>query len=178
MAGWREGYRELFPQAYLDALDVEERARRWARTLADAREGRLAVAVHVDDDGRVDGFATSGPTRDADLPAGTGEVYGLYVHPGAWGAGVGGALLGAAAASLGRTSSGTDQGEGGAPPALWTLEGNRRARRFYAHHGWSEDGAVRSQERPAIGEVPGITFTEVRYRLAPASAGGCARLRG
>jgi GNAT superfamily N-acetyltransferase len=173
VAGWRTGYRGLFPQPYLDALDVDAHEQRWARNLA----GGLAVLVHDEQPGgRVDGFATFGPARDDDVPASAGEVYGLYVHPGAWGRGTGGALLAAAVERLRRERraeqpldrQADDRGDDRTDDrvALWALEGNRRARRFYAHQGWVEDGARRQGERSAVGTVPGIVFTEVRYRLA------------
>lgn len=179
VAGWRTGYRGLFPQAYLDALDVDAHEQRWAQNIS----GGLAVLVHVaagldddqdddQDDGGVDGFAAFGPARDDDVPASAGEVYGLYVHPDAWGRGAGGALLAAAVGQLAQAGRQRHEGRGGEDaPVLWALEDNARARRFYAHQGWVEDGARRRGERPGGGDVPGIAFTEVRYRLARSSLG-------
>ena len=62
------------------------------------------------------------------------EVYGLYVDPDRWGAGVGTALWGA-------VEAGWDQGI--AAVALWVLRDNVRAREFYAARGLAPDGAER-----------------------------------
>lgn len=146
VAGWREGYRGLLPDAHLDALDVEEEVVGWTRALTG---GVDALVAHDGDD--VLGFATLGPTRDDDLPDATGEVYALYVRPGTWRRGVGSALLDAALDHLrtrGRDAAG-----------LWTLATNVRARTFYEAHGWHVDGAEKVEERP------GLVLHEVRYRF-------------
>jgi len=173
VAGWQQGYRGLIDQAYLDSLDVADRTRRWI----DILQGHEMVLVH-EDGGRVNAFATFGPSHDVDIPEAAGEVYGLYVHPEAWGQGVGGALLamvvaqllagkqaGAPNAAPGTQSMRSPSGEA-APLVLWTLEGNRRARRFYERQGWVADGTTRQDQRPGQGGAPDITFTEVRYLLS------------
>ncbi|MDQ2815654.1 MAG: hypothetical protein M3Z75_28380 [Actinomycetota bacterium] len=43
---------------------------------------------------------------------------------------------------------------------LWVLDGNDRARRFYALAGWAEDGAHKTDGSR------GFDITEVRYRTA------------
>jgi hypothetical protein len=63
---WQAAYRGLFPDAYLDGLDWRE----WAeRRRADIADGDKQVRVAVDGT-VVLGFASFGPTRDDDLPAG------------------------------------------------------------------------------------------------------------
>ncbi|WP_208971682.1 GNAT family N-acetyltransferase [Kineococcus rubinsiae] len=146
VTGWQVGYRGLVEDAYLDALSVADRVGTWAQRLADG--ARVLVA----DDGRVRGFATTGPVRDDDVPAEAGEVYALYVHPKAWGRGVGGALLTAALDDL------AARGHQGC--VLWTLEGNARARGFYEHRGWVADGGVKTEDHR------GVLLREVRYRHA------------
>ncbi len=178
VAGWQQGYRGLVAQGYLDVLSVEDREAGWARAL----EQGGAVLVH-EDAGRVDAFACYGPCRDPEVPAEAGEVYAFYVHPASWGSGIGRRLLAAAVADL--PASAASAASGGAPlaacagepvagppaagapaaPVLWVLEGNQRARRFYQRQGWASDGPTRQDQRPALGGVPGIAFTEVRYRL-------------
>jgi hypothetical protein len=66
---WQEAYRRLLPQAYLDGLDPAQ---------------------------RLPGFAYYGPSRDEDAgPGPTGEVFAIYLLPGAWGQGAGWAADGA-----------------------------------------------------------------------------------
>jgi GNAT superfamily N-acetyltransferase len=75
------------------------------------------------------------------------ELDTLYVHPRAWGAGIGRALMETAIAGRARTR-------------LWTAEQNERARRIYERYGWRLDGETRQVT------YMGVTFTEVRYELA------------
>ncbi|WP_245885506.1 GNAT family N-acetyltransferase [Kineococcus rhizosphaerae] len=146
VTGWQSGYRGLLPDAYLDALSVEDRTPGWARAIADG-----AQVLVADDGERVHGFVTFGTTRDADLPACTGEVQALYVRPGTWGRGVGGSLLDCALTRL--AEAGCEH------HALWTLKTNLRARRFYERRGWRADGREKTERRP------GLVLHEVRYRL-------------
>lgn len=178
VAGWQQGYRGLVAQGYLDVLCVEDRERDWARAL-----DRGGVVLVHEDAGRVDAFACYGPCRDPDVPAEVGEVHAFYVHPASWGSGIAGRLLAAAVADLpasaasapgpgaplaataGEPVAGSPAVGGPAAPVLWVLEGNQRARRSYERQGWAADGSTRQDQRPALGGVPGIAFTEVRYRL-------------
>ena len=83
------------------------------------------------------GFASVGPVRDEDLARQQErwtEVYGLYVDPDRWGAGVGTALWGAVEAGWAEET---------AAVALWVLRDNVRAREFYAARGLAPDGAER-----------------------------------
>ena len=108
--------------------------------------------VAGDMDGQVQGFASIGHSRDADAPAGTGELCTIYVHPQCWSTGVGKKLLATAVATL-ASRFGTAM--------LWVLEGNSRARQFYQAQAWQPDGARKTAKG-------GQSFlNEVRYRLAP-----------
>ena len=142
VAAWQHGYRGLLPAALLDALSVEQRTERWRAQLSGEPAARTWVTGEP-----VAGFASAGPSRDEDAAAGTGELYALYVHPDAWGRGIGGRLMATALEALGDGAT------------LWVLEGNERARRFYARHGWQRDGAHRQEVRGTA------VLDEVRYRL-------------
>jgi len=48
--------------------------------------------------------------------------------------------------------------------ALWVLESNARARRFYTRAFWTADGSAKQED------IAGVPVTEVRYRLAAALA--------
>lgn len=129
---WRDAYRGLLPDSYLDRLSVEERERQWTETL-DETSTRSGVLV-AEDDGRVVGFASWGPSRDEGAGEATGEVPAIYLEPTAVGTGVGRELFGAATRAL--------REAGYTRATLWVLEVNERARRFYERAGWSWDGTV------------------------------------
>lgn len=141
--GWQQAYRHVFPPDELDRGGFIQ-AERW--------RGRLAVpppswATFVAElDGAVAGFVCVGASRDVRR---CGEVYALYVDPGAWARGVGRALLARAETELARRWD---------LAALWVLEANDRARRFYAAAGWEPDGARKHESRF------GVSAPEVRYR--------------
>ena len=124
---WRVGYADLFSASALEA-SVAERRTRWTRLLPEAEvEGDLLVAE--DGDGVVVGFIHVGPAHDAGHD---GAVYGLYVHPDAWGTGVAAALLAAGTGCL------LDRGR--RLLHLWAHSDAERARRFYEKHGWTFTG--------------------------------------
>ena len=135
---WQAAYRGLVPDDVLDALAVTEERVALLQTRYD--EGETATWVALDDD-RVVGMAVAGPTRDEDRPGGR-ELYALYVLPSHWGSGAGQALW-----------------EQAQPvTSLWVLEGNARARAFYARNGFRPD---RTKEIDV-----GVVLPEVRYLAA------------
>ena len=103
--------------------------------------------VAEDGDGRVIGWCTVGPSRDADAD---GELWGIYVLSEAWGSGAGKALMAAGVEAL--------RESGCREVILWVLEDNPRARRFYEREGWVLDGERKEDE------FLGVAVTEVRYR--------------
>jgi len=148
---WQAAYRGKMPQDYLDGLDPARRSEMWRRIIGQSTPSRDGVLVAATETGDIAGFASFGPSRDGDAdPRVTGEVFAIYADPGAWGTGAGRALLGSATAELARL--------GYADAILWVLDGNDRARRFYARAGWKEDGARKTDASR------GFDITEVRYR--------------
>jgi len=125
--GWQAAYRGIFPRELLDAMQVD-----WSRRSARIAEPPRGCSTLVGESGgRVAGFAATGPDRDDTL---VGELYGLYVDPDSWSAGVGRALLSAAEVRLGGYAD---------EATLWVLEANGRARRFYELGGWREEAVTR-----------------------------------
>lgn len=143
---WQSAYRGLIAQDYLDSLTPEARARRY--TFGQVGVGVPQTLVSVDGD-TICGLVTTGRCRDDDLPD-FGELLALYVDPDYLGTGTGRLLITAARERM------RGLGVGGA--ALWVLDGNDRARRFYGRDGWQPDGATRT------GEYGGQPVTEVRYQ--------------
>ena len=136
VASWRDTYRGLLPDAYLDRLSVDEREAQ-RRELIEDGSGTWGTLV-ADADGRVIGFAAYGPSRDDDAPSGTGEVPAIYLAPDAVGTGVGRELFEQTMAAL--------RAAGYTRATLWVLEANERARRFYERAGWAWDGATSSHD--------------------------------
>ena len=163
---WQAAYRGMMPDTFLDGLDTGRRAAGWRRALESEPPG-YGVLVPVLD-GRVVGFALTGPERadedgdedgdtgdgEAPRPFGAGELWAINVHPDAWGRGVGSALLRAARAALAEPRPRVRR-------SLWVVAGNARARRFYERHGWVPAGVERAEE-----VAVGVPVTEVRYRTA------------
>src|SRR5689334_18292205 len=88
VAAWKIGYRDLLPQAVLDAQSIDEREETWHGFLTDdANDVRTIVAEDGDD---ITGFISIiGVARDEDARPGTAEIPALYVHPMRWRTGVG-----------------------------------------------------------------------------------------
>ena len=121
---WQHAYRGLVPDAYLDALSIEERAALWRRGIETVTS---AVLVAEEDDAMC-GWIAIGPARDRDATPGTGEVWALYVLPDYWGRGAARALWGAARDRL--------LGDGMREATLWVISTNERARAAYERLGW------------------------------------------
>jgi ribosomal protein S18 acetylase RimI-like enzyme len=112
---WRSTYQGIVPQAFLDSLDLEARAKQWEEWLV--REGvRVFVA---EDAGAVCGFISGGILHDGVHVAALhydSEIYTLYVLAAAQGRGAGRELMGALAHRLVQ--------DGLMRPVVWALEEN------------------------------------------------------
>jgi GNAT superfamily N-acetyltransferase len=145
---WQIAYRGLLPDAYLDALQPEDRAPHYRFGERGPNRPLTTVAIERDE---ICGFATTGPSRDGDRPD-SGELYALYVDPSSWDLGVGRALMSGARERL--ASAGFEEAH------LWVLDGNARAERFYRRDGWAPDGSRRPENHW------GVVVHELRYRTA------------
>ena len=142
LASWRAAYGPLLPTGTLD--DVAGVA--WAARLRDRLANGQAIMLVAEDAGTVQAFSWFGPCRDDDLPE-ADQIYALYADPTQWSRGLGRALMAATLPRLRR------------PVALWVLEANARARRFYEIAGFRADGSVKDAD------LYGATRPEVRYIL-------------
>jgi len=142
---WRTTYRGHFPDAVLDALDLDRWTVRREQRLRElpAREICL-VAEH---EGSVVGFVMAGP-RDFDAASVGGEVYAIYVRDAAQRAGAGRALLSEAARRL--------DAFGLRSLLIWVLRENAKGRSFYERMGGRAE-----RERPY--EIGGAQITETGY---------------
>lgn len=153
---WQAAYRGILPAAYLDALDVRQRARFWRREITTLPQDRRPW-VAVGDPGIV-GFVVAGPARDDDLEPRMAEVYAIYVDPDCWSTGVGRTLMQHQLAFLRR--------RGRSEAVLWVLADNARAIGFYEGGGWARDGESRTLT------IGGQEIVEVRYRIHLTAIGG------
>jgi GNAT superfamily N-acetyltransferase len=138
------GFAELLPADYPwpSADAIEERTRQ-----AMGEEG-VGLVVAEGPDGLL-GYVGHSPSRDPDALTGVGEVRTMFVHPSAWRAGIGDALLSRALEAL--------KERGFSEATVWSFLGNERANAFYEAHGMTRDGARRRQ---AVWN----DIDEVRYR--------------
>lgn len=137
---WQEAYSGIVDQAYLDALTLEkctDIAFRWLDNLLVAKDGEKVV-----------GFVGYGPSGDDTLSE-TGEIYSIYILQEYYGQKVGYALMSAAIEKLPDYKK----------IAVWVLEGNRRAIRFYEKYGFRFDGTRQEIKL-------GTANTEVRMILS------------
>lgn len=149
---WQAAYAGLLPPEFLAGMNaqIEQRTVRWEQLIADAAARRWTQIVAEDERG-IAGFVTCGRAEGEADPY-LGEVYAIYVHPRAWGQGIGRTLFEAAVDAL--------RALGMREAILWVLESNVRARRFYERAGWRADGGTKIDSRGAI------ELHEVRYRAA------------
>ncbi len=118
---WREAYPGMIPDEILARLDPVQRTAMWRDGLAKGAAIQLA-----EQDGAIIGFGASSKQRDASLPY-AGEIGAVYVLQRAQRTGVGRSLMAAMARDL--------IAQGYASAALWVLEANTPARRFYERLG-------------------------------------------
>ncbi len=124
ISSWREAYKGIMPQTFLDEMDIDQRLQGWERRLNATDHAQLRVC---DVGGHIAGWHYSGPSRDVDAQPLVGEVYAIYVDPNAWGLGHGTLLINDAHQLL--------VAAGFTNVSLWVLKENRRAIDFYARNG-------------------------------------------
>lgn len=147
----RRGWLALTPplgESMLAGVDQATMVQAWERVIARPADARQRVLVAVGDDGRVVGFATTGPSTDRDAEAGAdGEVDQFWIDPPAQRRGHGSRLLNACADTL--------RADGFTHARWWVLAGDVVLRRFLAVAGWEPDGASRT-----IGDEDGTLRVE------------------
>lgn len=145
---WQAAYRGLMPDEFLDGLREEERASRYSLGSTGSETPETILAVN---DGVIRGFASIGPSRDADIPD-AGELCALYIDPSHWQKGIGSLLMAHGYQRM--RARGFDEA------ILWLLVGNEGAERFYRADGWSPDGSSRHEN------VWGVESHVIRFRRA------------
>ena len=118
---WREAYRGLVPQDYLDRFTAADREQRWRHRLL---TGEREIALAVSDDQIVGVVSWALSSSALEVPP--LELASLYVDANHRGHGVAKRLA--------------DHALQDRPAHLWVFVGNHRAEAFYAKLGFSPDG--------------------------------------
>ncbi len=138
---WRETYRGMVPDDFLDTLTPEKSAGYWMRVFERMRPESLVFALVLDRE--IIGYTSGGPARN-DIPEVDGEIYTLYLLPEHQGNGLGRFMMEHLLAELRATGFQTF--------GVWVLEENP-TRAFYKRMGGR---FIRTKEI----EIAGETVTE------------------
>lgn len=142
---WRSSYRDVLPDALLDAMDAIAIADGWRGALARPADARQRVLVALERN-RVTGFVLTGPAADPDLdPVATGEITDLTVGPDERGRGHGSRLMQAAVDTL--------RADRFARAVTWLPSTADEQRRFWTAAGWEPDGAHRTLDLTGDGRT-------------------------
>lgn len=147
---WRNTYRGMLPDEYLDHHVVDDRLAYWPARLARFASDRTLVLKAVDD-ATLLGFVCVLLDEEPEWGA---RLDNLHVSPQARGTGAGYALFQAAREWIARVAPGV-------PLHLWCVEANQIARRFYDRQGGK---VVETMHRSFAGQP---SVPEVRYWWPP-----------
>ena len=147
---WRNTYRGIVPDEFLDQVADSDRRKFWAAQFANTAADRRLLLQALSA-GSLLGFVSV--ILDAE-PKWGARLDSLHVSPDAKGSGIGRTLFEAAREWIARTSPGTAM-------HLWCVERNHIARRFYERQGGA---IVETANRPFAGQA---SVLEVRYWWAP-----------
>jgi GNAT superfamily N-acetyltransferase len=146
---WRTSYADVLSAGELDALDPDELAERWVRTISAPKDARMRVLVALER-AELRGFALVHPSYDPDSDqVADGEVGEFVVGPAHRRAGHGSRLLQAAMDTLAADRF---------TRAVWWVGATDDAlRTFVTESGWEPDGAHRE-----LAAENGSTIKQVR----------------
>ena len=138
----RAAFTPLLPEGHVFPSPDPDR---WHRLHANP----AVTMLLAEDDGELLGLTICGESRDPDAGDDVGEVRMIFAAAGAWGRGVGSALMAAALDDL--------RARGYSEATVWSFADNERANRFYERQGFAHDATERTEAEWA--DIP-----EVRYR--------------
>jgi GNAT superfamily N-acetyltransferase len=147
---WRNTYRGMLPDEFLDHHVVADRLECWTARFASFAADRALVLKAVSD-GTLLGYVCVLLDEEPEWGA---RLDNLHVTPESKGTGVGYALFQAAREWIARVSPGT-------PMHLWCVESNHVARRFYDRQG----GTIVETAKRSFAQQPAVP--ELRYWWAP-----------
>ena len=146
IASWREAYRGIIRQDFLDSLDVAQRSAGWKAGVE--KNDPPILRLVCEREGKILGFACGlGNRSPTEMPDCDSELWAIYVDPQSTRGGVGRALLEGFKAEL--------RAVGKTKLCIWALQENTRARRFYEKSGGVLKGTkitkIAGQELPEVG---------------------------
>jgi ribosomal protein S18 acetylase RimI-like enzyme len=145
---WRMAYQGKIPASYLEAMTIDQKAEEWIRILENNKT--KTIVVQKTDKGIV-GFVNFGNYRDDDLPKEeVAEIRALYVHPEHLREGIGRKLAELAIQDCKK--------KGYKQVALWVLDSNESAQRFYQSLGFRLDGGMKIDKK-----IPNVELREFRF---------------
>ena len=147
---WKAAYADHMPPDYLAALDAAAWAANWRRRAA-VPELAARTLVARDEQGRIVGFASAGPTRD-EYALTEWELYSVNLLPDVHGTGLADELIARAV--------------GDRPATLWVLEGNARAQAFYRRHGFVAEGAHARHDGTGAPEIRMVRWPDAAAHRA------------
>ena len=143
-ASWREAYKGIIPDEILNSFTPERRESYFQRALSEGWEEDAIIF----NGNQALGLICIGKSRDPDLTADYGEIWGIYLLPEYWNQGIGSTLIDWGIDELKK--------RGYSRVSLWVLEENMHACSFYERKGFRHDGAKKDIRI-------GAELTEVRY---------------
>lgn len=138
---WKDGYKNILPEKYLDSLTVENSAPKPDRIIGSNN-------FVAEENGKIVGVTGFGESRDKDLEN-LGELRTIYVLSEFWGKGVSSQLFFAVYSELKKRSYNGFY--------LWVLKDNYRARKFYEKMG------MHLVEEERVITIGGKEFIESKY---------------
>jgi GNAT superfamily N-acetyltransferase len=142
---WQAAYKGIIPDDYLSGVTSESRAERFKMALSQMPEVEFFL---VSVDNIPAGVMNIHPCADEDAK-GCGEIGAFYFLPEYWGKGCAAQAMEFALNRLRERAF--------PEAALWVLEENARARRFYEKHGFFPDGMKKTINL-------GKEMNEIRYK--------------
>jgi ribosomal protein S18 acetylase RimI-like enzyme len=129
IASWHETYTGLLPDKMLSSLVVEKRTAAWVKIMQEPATKASTVIYLAEHDGAIVGFGSCGAQRTESLKVKSydGEVSAIYILREFQKRRIGTRLF--------RTMSSDLRRRGFNAAALWVLQSNLKARRFYEHYG-------------------------------------------
>lgn len=146
---WKHAYKGQIPDMYLANLSVEKRLTKWNDILIKNDPEKANFVAELE--GRIIGFCSVGPTREAGNSNASAELYSIYVDPEYAGKGAGSMLMKECLQFLKQKAC--------KKVTLRVLETNTATREFYERKGWIQEGL------PRVDEIDGLEVVDVLYGI-------------
>ncbi len=154
LAAWQAAYQDLLSPSYLLAL--EDKLDQRAKLLREAIVQRTMSLWVIERSGQVLGWASFGPSRDAEAGSATAELRAINLLPEVWSQGLGRRLWQVIQENLTR--------DGYTDMTAWVLAGNERAIGFYQAIGFVREPG---SERTLVEDGESLSLVRYRNQLIP-----------